>query len=132
MATTASLGQIETYLGAKAESLLGFKSPKIAKERPHLRRDGPQSPRAHEPAAPVWPRTPEWDWLPFDSARRSGHRALGRCELCKKSRLFRWREHREAGDRRRLQRGGFHVWRARLGRAKVRAQNSVHRKNESQ
>src|SRR5216684_2825161 len=36
MATTASLGQIETYLGAKAESLLGFKSPKIAKERLHL------------------------------------------------------------------------------------------------
>src|SRR5712664_2669157 len=36
MATTASLGQIETYLGAKAESLLGFKSSKIAKERLHL------------------------------------------------------------------------------------------------
>src|SRR3981189_2103815 len=36
MATTASLGQIETYLGAKAESLLGFHSPKIAKERLHL------------------------------------------------------------------------------------------------
>src|SRR3981189_2855423 len=36
MATTASLGQIETYLGARAESLLGFKSPKIAKERLHL------------------------------------------------------------------------------------------------
>jgi len=27
---------METYLGAKAESLLGFKSPKIAKERLHL------------------------------------------------------------------------------------------------
>src|SRR5229473_543999 len=36
MATTASLGNIETYLGAKADSLLGFKSPKIAKERLHL------------------------------------------------------------------------------------------------
>src|SRR3981189_3257103 len=36
MATTASLGQIETYLGARAESLLGFKSPKIAKEKLHL------------------------------------------------------------------------------------------------
>ena len=32
MATIASGGKIETYLGAKAESLLGFKSPKIAKE----------------------------------------------------------------------------------------------------
>jgi len=34
--TTASTGKIETYLGAKVESLLGFKSPKIAKERLHL------------------------------------------------------------------------------------------------
>jgi class I fructose-bisphosphate aldolase len=36
MATTLTSGKIETYLGAKAESLLGFKSPKIAKERLHL------------------------------------------------------------------------------------------------
>jgi fructose-bisphosphate aldolase, class I len=34
--TTAGTGKIETYLGARAESLLGFKSPKIAKERLHL------------------------------------------------------------------------------------------------
>src|SRR5260370_29025 len=36
MATTLTSGKVETYLGAKAESLLGFKSPKIAKERLHL------------------------------------------------------------------------------------------------
>jgi class I fructose-bisphosphate aldolase len=36
MATTAGGSKIETYLGAKAESLLGFKSPKIAKESLHL------------------------------------------------------------------------------------------------
>src|SRR6266446_6985384 len=36
MATTVTSGKIDTYLGAKAESLLGFKSPKIAKERLHL------------------------------------------------------------------------------------------------
>src|SRR5437899_7803927 len=36
MATTAITGKIETYLGAKADSLLGFKSPKITKERLHL------------------------------------------------------------------------------------------------
>ena len=36
MATTTSGNKIETYLGAKADSLLGFKSPKIAKERLHL------------------------------------------------------------------------------------------------
>src|SRR6059036_4170436 len=36
MATTATTGKIESYLGGKADSLLGFKSPKIAKERLHL------------------------------------------------------------------------------------------------
>jgi class I fructose-bisphosphate aldolase len=37
MATTSVTGsKIETYLGAKADSLLGFKSPKIPKERLHL------------------------------------------------------------------------------------------------
>ena len=36
MATFASSNKVETYLGAKAESLLGFKSPKISKERLHL------------------------------------------------------------------------------------------------
>ena len=37
MATTSVTGsKIETYLGAKADSLLGFKSPKIPKERVHL------------------------------------------------------------------------------------------------
>src|SRR5215510_15079865 len=36
MATTATLGKIETFLGAKADSLLGFKSPKIAKEQLNL------------------------------------------------------------------------------------------------
>ena len=30
--TSAGTGKIESYLGAKAESLLGFKSPKISKE----------------------------------------------------------------------------------------------------
>jgi len=33
---TATSSSIQTYLGAKAESLLGFKSPKISKERLHL------------------------------------------------------------------------------------------------
>src|SRR6202049_2979395 len=36
MATSTTGSKIETYLGAKAESLLGFKSPKIAKERLHI------------------------------------------------------------------------------------------------
>jgi class I fructose-bisphosphate aldolase len=36
MATSTTTGKIETYLGAKAESLLGFNSPKIPKDRLHL------------------------------------------------------------------------------------------------
>src|SRR3977135_935733 len=34
--TTVTSGKIDSYLGAKAESLLGLKSPKIPKERLHL------------------------------------------------------------------------------------------------
>src|SRR5882724_2478871 len=34
--TTVTSGKIDSYLGAKAESLLAFKSPKIPKERLHL------------------------------------------------------------------------------------------------
>src|SRR3954471_18654804 len=36
MATIASGSKVETYLGAKAESLLGYKSPKISKDRLQL------------------------------------------------------------------------------------------------
>jgi class I fructose-bisphosphate aldolase len=36
MATTTNTGKIETYLGAKAEYFLGYKTPKISKERLHL------------------------------------------------------------------------------------------------
>jgi class I fructose-bisphosphate aldolase len=36
MATTTSAGKIESYLGAKAEFFLGYKTPKISKERLHL------------------------------------------------------------------------------------------------
>src|SRR6201981_3618845 len=36
MATIASGSRVDTYLGAKAEYLLGFKSPKISKDRLHL------------------------------------------------------------------------------------------------
>ena len=45
MATIASGTKVETYLGAKAESLLGFKSPQISKERENT--DGKQSRLSH-------------------------------------------------------------------------------------
>ena len=33
---TATSSSIQTYLGAKADSLLGFASPKISKDRLHI------------------------------------------------------------------------------------------------
>jgi class I fructose-bisphosphate aldolase len=36
MATITTSGKVESYLGAKADYLLGFKSPKISRERLHL------------------------------------------------------------------------------------------------
>ena len=36
MATTVTPSKVESYLGAKAEFLLGFKSPTIPKEKLHL------------------------------------------------------------------------------------------------
>src|SRR5438552_16688763 len=36
MATTTASSSIQQYLGAKTDSVLGFRSPKIAKERLHL------------------------------------------------------------------------------------------------
>src|SRR5271154_2854624 len=36
MATITTSGKVESYLGAKAEFYLGYKTPKIAKERLHL------------------------------------------------------------------------------------------------
>ena len=36
MATSPTTTAIEQYLGSKAESLLGFKNPKLSKERLHL------------------------------------------------------------------------------------------------
>src|SRR5277367_4596437 len=36
MATITTSGKVESYLGAKAEYFLGYKTPKIAKERLHL------------------------------------------------------------------------------------------------
>src|SRR5882762_2264391 len=36
MATTTATNSVQQYLGAKADALLGFRAPKIAKERLHL------------------------------------------------------------------------------------------------
>ena len=96
---TSSTGKIETYLGAKAESLLGFKSPKISKDRLHL--PGPDF------IDRVWSVSNRnirvltnlqrmfghgrlrQHRLSLDSPGRPGHRAFRRRQLREKSRLFR-------------------------------------------
>ena len=74
---------------------------------------GPQQPGPGQPAADVHHRPPGRHRLPVHPAGGPGHRALGRRELRQEPDLLRLREHREAGDRRRLQRGRLDLRRAR-------------------
>ena len=140
--TSAGTGKIETYLGAKAESLLGFKSPKIAKERLHL--PGPDF------IDRVWTASDRNNRVLANLQRLFHHGRLGGtgymsilpvdqgiehsagASFAKNPGLLRRGKHRQAGHRGRLQRGGFHLRRARLGRAQIRAQDSLHRQNQSQ
>ena len=100
MATSTSGSKIETYLGSKAESLLGFKNrrkfPRTACTSP--------APTFIDDVYAVSDRNIRvltnlqrmFDHgrlarhrLPLDPPRRSGHRALRRRELRQESRLFR-------------------------------------------
>ncbi len=60
-----------------------------------------------------------------DSPGRPGHRAFGRRVVRAQPDVLRPGEHRQAGDRRRLQRRRLHAGRARRRGAEVRAQDSV-------
>ena len=141
MATSTSTGKIETYLGAKAESLLGFNSPKISRDRLHL--PGPDF------IDRIWAisdrnirvltnlqrmfgrgRLANTGYLSI-SAGRPGHRTFRRRQLREKSRLFRRGKYRQAGHGRRVQCCGLDLRRPRRRSAQVCAQNSLHRKNES-
>ena len=96
---TGARTTIESRLGAKAEALLGFKSPKIAKERLHL--PGPdfvdrvlaairsEYPGAGESAADLRSRPAGRHRLSFHPAGGPGHRALGGRQLREESRLLR-------------------------------------------
>ena len=95
------------------------------------RSDRPMPGAAQPPAAPR-PRPPGRHRLPLDPARGPGHRALGGRVLRQEPRLLRSREHREARDRGRLQRGGLDPRRARRGGAQVRAQDPLHRQAQPQ
>ena len=100
--------------------------------RPRLRAVRSLAARAGGAAVAAEHRASRRHRLRLDSAGRSGHRALGRRVVRAQPRVLRSREHRQAGDRGRLQRGGVDAGRARLGVAEVRAQDSVHREAQSQ
>ena len=70
--------------------------------------------------------------LHFDPARRPGHRALRRGQLCAEPDLFRPEEHRRAGHRGGLQRRGHHRWGAGHGRPALRPQDPLHRQAQPQ
>ena len=70
---TATVSSIQTYLGAKADYLLGFDKPKISKDRLHL-------------------PGPDFVDKIFGPSDRNPRR-----QLRQKSRLLRRRKHRQAG-----------------------------------
>ena len=139
---TATTSSIQTYLGAKADSLLGFSSPKISKERLHL--PGPDFvDRIFAPSDRNNRVLSELQRL-FNNGRLGGTGYLSilpvdqgiehsaGASFAKNPDYFDAGEHREAGHRRRLQCGRLDVRRARRRRAQIRAQDSVPRQNQSQ
>ena len=129
-------------LGNEAESLLAYQCKGIPKDMLHL--PGPdfvdrvvaQNDRTpgvlRSSADPVRPRPAGRHGLPVDPAGGPGHRALGRRLVRPQPDLLRPGEHRQAGHRGRLQRGGLDPGRAGFGGAQVRAQDPVHRQDQPQ
>ena len=69
--------------------------------------------RAGQPAVAVRSRAARRHGVRLDSAGRSGHRTFGRRLVRAEPDLLRSRKHRQAGDRRRVQRRGVDARRAR-------------------
>ena len=122
-------------LGADADGLLQHVCKGIPRESLHLpgpdfvdrdrRAERPLAGGDAQPAAALRPRPARGNGLSFHPAGRPGHRAQRRRVVREEPAVLRPREHREARDRRRLQRGGLHARRARRVLAQVRAQDSV-------
>ena len=100
-------------------------SPRAGLRRAHLQHFRSADARADDPAVAARSRAAGRYRLRVDSPGRPGHRALGRRLVCAEPDVLRSREHREAGDRRRLQRRRVDARRARIGGAEIRAQDSV-------
>ena len=100
--------------------------------RPDLVALEPQQPGARQHPAAVLDRPAERHRLSVHPPGGPGDRALGRRLVREEPDLLRLREHREAGDRGRLQRRRLDVRRARVGGAEVRPQDPVHREDQPQ
>ena len=138
----APLSAITELLGSDAKSLLEHRCTGITKESLHL--PGPDwVDRMHlvsDRPTPILRSLQSLNdhgrlaghRLPVHSPRGPGHRALGRRIVRQEPDLLRSREHREAGDGGRVQCGGEHARRARLGRAQVCPPHSLHGQVQSQ
>ena len=128
MAITSSasgIGRIESILGEDAEDLLGHVCTTISRDRLHLPGPDfvdrvvadtrPADAGAALAAEHLRPRPPGRHGLRLDPARRPGHRALRRRLVREEPGLLRPREHRQARDRGRLQRGRLDARRAGRG-----------------
>ncbi len=67
-----------------------------------------------------------------DPPGRPGHRALGRGVVRAQPEVLRPEEHRRAGHRRRVQRGGHHLRGARAVLTRLRPQDPLHREDQPQ
>jgi len=115
---------ITKNLGDKADYYLGFKNPKIAKERLHV----PGADWVDRIFAP----SAREHRLSLDPPGRPGHRARRRRQLRQEPRLLRRREHRQARHRGRLQRRRLHLRRPGHGRAPVRPPDPLHGQGQPQ
>ena len=142
MAATTSTGKIETYLGAKSESLLGFNAPKISKDRLHL--PGPDF------VDRIWTVSNRNIRVLTNLQRMFNHGRLARTGYLSILPVDQGIEHSAGASfaknpdyfdaenivklamEGRMQRCCFHFWRSRRGGPQVRAQNSLYRKNQPQ
>ena len=141
MATIAS-GSIEQLLGAKADYLLGFEQSQDFQ--------GSAAFAGARFGRPLFAGSDRNNRVLVNLQRIIGHGRLADtgyvsilpvdqgiehsagASFAKNPDYFDPREHRQAGDRRRLQRRGVDLRRAGLGGAQVRAQDSVHRQDQPQ
>src|SRR6266705_2636914 len=106
--------KLEEIMGAEASDLLNHKCGTVPASQLHL--PGPDF------VDRVWKDSDRPTRVLRSLQTLFGH---GRRLVCPQPDLLRRRKDRRAGDRRQLQRGRVHLWRARIGGPTLRASNSV-------